>query len=287
MNFYYPEKIQIPNKKNYPIFQFSNELKKFSPQCNWSIIDNPPAMMDCHVAEIYGKTTSNFNLQIERNKEYFKVNWRFQPTLQEWSVLKSIIKSHLKEAAASCNSLKEHLGKQIFRDAPPWFYTKEGIDMAAFFQKTPMAKQYAIYIVESFHKFQQQNDQSELDLFFSIEEQLKDIHFMIKAIVDQVNLLNERCHKLEKKIAPPKIIIKPNLPPVSSHVKLKEQNFPPISVAQAQRLKSKVAAISPERKKRMKVWAQFKKEFSLTRYIHLPSNKFEESMRWLELFTFD
>jgi hypothetical protein len=32
-------------------------------------------MLDCHVAEIYGKETFNFNLQIERNKEYFKEGW--------------------------------------------------------------------------------------------------------------------------------------------------------------------------------------------------------------------
>ncbi len=272
MDFYYPEQIKI-KKQSYPIFCFSESLCKMYPDCEWTIIDKPPVLMDCHVAEIYGKTTGNLNLQVERNKEYFQTGWRFKPTLQEWRILKSLISKYLQEAIALCNSPTQILAKQMFRETPPWFYTKEGVDMAAFFQKTPIAKQHAIFIVESFNEFQSSRND------FSIREELESVHYMIKALVNEIHRLSEKYQRLEERI-------EKNGLQTSQRLLSPKASVPHtgayISSYQAQKLKSIVAKISPNRKQRMKVWAQFKSEFGLSRYSHLPQGKFEEALRWLE-----
>ncbi len=83
LNFFHPQAVTLTHGKSYPIFHFTEELRKIAPDCKWTIIGKPAAMLDCHVAEVYQKDTFNFNLQVERNKEYFEEEWRFQPTIQE------------------------------------------------------------------------------------------------------------------------------------------------------------------------------------------------------------
>jgi len=156
LHFFQLQAITLNQNKSYPIFHFTEELKKTAVNCKWTIIGKPPAMLDCHVAEVYGKETHDFNQQVERNKEYFKEEWRFQPTLQEWNLLKSMVKKDLQEGATQSGTLSQVFGSKAISNTPPWFYTEKGVDMAAFFQKSPAAKQYAIFIVESFQQFKEQ-----------------------------------------------------------------------------------------------------------------------------------
>ena len=111
---------------------------------------------------------------MERNKEYFKREWRFQPAIQEWNTLKSIVRKELQEGIALCDTLLQVFGSKAFSNTPPWFYTENGLDMAAFFQKTPAAKQYAIFIIESFQKFKEQlfrESQKKASFVLLLEEQ--------------------------------------------------------------------------------------------------------------------
>ena len=172
--FFHPQAITLSQKKSYPIFHFTEELQKTEPDCKWTIIGKPAAMLDCHVAEIYEKATHDFNQQVERNKGYFKEEWRFQPTIQEWNRLKTMVKKDLQDGATFCGTLSQVFGSKAVSNTPPWFYSEKGVDMAAFFQKSPAAKQYAIFIVESFQQFKEhlfQRTHKTSEVGFLLEEQ--------------------------------------------------------------------------------------------------------------------
>ena len=169
-NFFLPQAIMLPDGLSFPVFQFTEELKNLAPDVNWTIVNKPMAMIDCHVAECYGKLTKNFNTQVERNREYFKDDWRFRPSQEEWKALKLIVSKRFIDVAAKCSHISENESNsehpnssplfQIFGSAykstsSPWFYIKKGIDMAAFFQSTPIARIRAMYIVEVFNEFEQ------------------------------------------------------------------------------------------------------------------------------------
>ncbi len=170
--FYRPSAITLPEGITFPVFQFTEELRQLAPQVTWTIIGKSMAMLDCHVAQCYGKCNNSFQKQMERNREYFKSDWRFQPTLEEWKALKNIVMQRITDDRTKCPIIyqtydneesAEHKGifslAQIFGEAAkshalPWFYSKKGINMAAFFQSTPIARMRAMYIIEAFDEFE-------------------------------------------------------------------------------------------------------------------------------------
>ena len=170
LSFYYPQGIAVVHDKSYPIFHFTEELRQVAPKCKWTILGKPPAMLDEHVAEIYQKETRRFNQQVDRNKQYFRPEWRFQPTAQEWNTLKYLVKKHLQEGDTPSVTLSQVFGGKAISNTPAWFYTAPGVDMAAFFQKTPAAKQHAIFIVEAFQQFKKQLQQHYINVVALIQE---------------------------------------------------------------------------------------------------------------------
>lgn len=88
--FYRPSAVTLPDTKvSFPVFHFTEELRQLAPEVNWTIIGKPVAMLDCHVAQCYRKSNNSFQRQMERNREYFKSDWRFQPTFEEWKDIES------------------------------------------------------------------------------------------------------------------------------------------------------------------------------------------------------
>ncbi len=172
LSFYHPQAISLSDGLSFPVFHFTEELRKLAPEVNWTIIGKPMAMLDCHVAQCYGKCTKSFSKQMERNREYFKSDWRFQPTLIEWKTLKNLVSQQLTDVETKCLHICQPIDNQevtdnfsgfsvsqIFGSAAkspylPWFYSKKGVNMAAFFQSTEIARMRAIYIIEVFDEFE-------------------------------------------------------------------------------------------------------------------------------------
>ena len=86
--FYHRQAVALPDGISFPVFHFTEELRELTPNVKWTIIGKPMAMIDCHVAQCYGKCNQSFNKQMHRNREYFKSDWRFQPFLEDVKNLK-------------------------------------------------------------------------------------------------------------------------------------------------------------------------------------------------------
>ena len=91
----------------------------------------PSAIIDFHLAEIYGTITKYLNQQIGRNRDWFTEKYRFRLERNEVAIL----------------NLKT--GKNR-RGHPPWAYTHEGCNLAAFVLNTPQAKSQRELIIEAF-----------------------------------------------------------------------------------------------------------------------------------------
>lgn len=170
--FFHHQAVKFSDGLSFPVFHFTEEIRELAPEVKWTIIGKPMAMLDCHVAQCYGKSNNSFNVQMERNREYFKSDWRFQPTSEEWKTLKRIAGQNVTNVMTKCHDIDQCVDdkrvtvnsrsfslSQIFGSAAkspslPWFYSKKGINMAAFFQSTPISRMRAMYIIEVFDEFE-------------------------------------------------------------------------------------------------------------------------------------
>lgn len=218
----------------------------------------PKALLDRTVAEIYGVQTREVNQATRNNLEKFPPGFFFELTIDEVKTLNEI-----KNFDLAWN--KGHLPKA---------YTHLGCNMLATILKSELAVRRAVEIIRAFTALENAFlDSQPQDVLKMISAQSLMISVLAEEMYtnrSQIQDHDSRIRSLESKLT----ILGADKRTTS------ERNT--ISADQAAILRDLVKRKAENRKQIGKIWSAFKKHFHLTRYRHLPGNKFEEARQWLK-----
>jgi hypothetical protein len=99
-------------------------------------------LLDAELAALYGVTTKRLNEQVRRNRRRFPVDFLFQLSPEEATVLRS-----------QFATLKSGRGRH--RKYLPYAFTEHGAIMAAIILNSPRAVEMSVYVVRAFVKLRE------------------------------------------------------------------------------------------------------------------------------------
>jgi phage regulator Rha-like protein len=107
------------------------------------------AMIDSHLAEMYGVESKRLNEQVKRNIERFPETYRFQLSENEWNSLKSqftTIQDNENLRSQIATSSAEHGGRRYL----PYAFTEQGVAMLSAVLRSETAVKVSIQIIDAF-----------------------------------------------------------------------------------------------------------------------------------------
>ena len=106
-------------------------------------------MLDSHIAELYGVTTSRLNEQVQRNLNRFPSEFMFRLTDAEFESLRSQIATLNELSLRSQNAtLKNKRG--LHRKYLPFVFTEQGVAMLSAVLRSDMAVKVSIQVIHAF-----------------------------------------------------------------------------------------------------------------------------------------
>lgn len=218
----------------------------------------PKALLDRTVAQIYGVKTKHINQAIARNPNKFPPDFYFELTIDETRRLREVTNCDLDWKGGYLPKALTHLG----------------CNMVSTILKSEIAVRRAVQIIRAFTELETSGASSIEDLkemmhlqnqiIIAINNQLQDLGIKhnkdVESILKKINSLEQKVFKVEKKPLP-------------------QENT--ISKKEALELKTLANGRCTNRKQIMKLWAEFKRNFEVTRYVHLPKEKFDDALLWI------
>ena len=236
--------IQIDNR-SYPIL---------------TLPGRPKALLDRTVARIYGVETRYVNRSVKNNPGKFPSDFYFELTPEEIGMLSEIQK-------------KDFDWKGGFI---PKAFTHMGCNMLATVLKSSVAVRRSIEIAKAFTAFESG--------LFPLLQDLKELYLnhcqMIAAVNNSLEELKLAYCKHLQKINVRLNALEKNRSTVDQ-IPEKSDITPEISKEQARMLQDAAQKRTKARSQIMRLWANFKAEFGVTRYRHLPRAKFEDALAWI------
>ena len=114
------------------------------------LIRKRKAMLDSHLAELYGVSTFRLNEAVKRNQKRFPVDFMFQLTQEETLFLRSqIVTSSLTSQIAMSKNGRG--GRRTF----PYVFTEQGVAMLSSVLRSERAVQVNIMIMRAFVKLRE------------------------------------------------------------------------------------------------------------------------------------
>ncbi|NUM33953.1 MAG: ORF6N domain-containing protein [Candidatus Brocadiae bacterium] len=231
----------------------------------------PIALLDSVVAEIYGVQTKHINQAVKNNREKFPADFCFQLTQDE--VLESIQEADRYDTLKKSNFL-------------PFAFTHLGCNMLSTILKSETAVLRTVLIIRAFTALESKNivPSSLDDPLQMIEAQSKMICALAqemyknkKQIESHIKACDQEIHSIHKQLTCMDIRVSG----------LENGNVPKgkaISSLQCGTLRGLVKQKCSNKKQMGQVWLDFKRHFDLTRYVHLPKEKFDEACKWLKAY---
>ena len=109
-------------------------------------------MLDKDLAKLYEVETKNLNRAVNRNKERFPENFRFQLTNEEWENLRLQIetsKSNDESLRFQNGTLEKGSGKH--RKYFPFVFTEQGVSMLSAVLRSEVSIRISIEIINALH----------------------------------------------------------------------------------------------------------------------------------------
>ena len=221
-----------------------------------SLPGRPKALLDRTIAQIYGVETKHINQAVNRNPGKFPPDFYFGLTIDEAKALSEVTNCDLAWKGG-------HLPKA---------FTHLGCNMLATILKSNLAEQRCVQIIRAFTALERigQRTLQDIDEMMSLQYQMfaalnntvEDMKGFFHKFADRLTRLEERQMQLEWiKNSDDQPIISPN---------------------QAKILQQTGKKQAGSKAKIMQLWADFKREFEVNRYLHLPNNRFEEALAWIQ-----
>lgn len=234
--------------------------------------DRPKALLDKTVADIYGVLTKRVNEAVFRNPKKFPNDFCFELNPEEIRVLSEV---------ANCDFVWKggHLPKA---------FTWEGCNMLATVLKSDIAISRSLQIIRAFTAMERNRElNSDLapQLRFGDREILKSLAGELNQIHLEMRDLKERMKKVETQIS------KLSQSQTTKHLAVSQSNQichidegTLISKQEGVTLQNIVKSKAKSKKQMLQIWFEFKKQFQVTRYVHLPKADFKEALEWLKNF---
>ena len=239
-----PLMIQIDNR-SYPILNLPGR---------------PKALLDRTVARIYGVETRYVNRAVKNNSDKFPPDFYFELTPEEIGMLSEIHEMDLDWKGGFM----------------PKAFTHMGCNMLATVLKSSIAVRRSIKIVRAFTAFESG--------LFPLLQDLKELYFnhcqIIAAVNNSLEELKSNYHKHLQEINVRLNALEKNRA-VEEQIPEKLDITPEISKEQARILHDEAQKRTIARSQIMRLWADFKAEFGIARYRHLPRAKFENALAWI------
>lgn len=229
----------------------------------------PKALLDRTVAEIYGVLTKQVNQAVSRNSHLFPSDFYFELDRKEFKLV------------TNCDRFPKLKHSSVMPKAFTW----EGCNMLATVLKSETAFKRSIQIIRAFTSMEKASNNAQIhtgdrEILKALACEINEIHLQLR----ELEQLKERLTAIEKKLSEKKVILEAKKYEEES---CSENNYPLsinllISKFQAQELQKVVKAKASSKKEVLQIWFQFKKQFEVTRYQHLPKAKFKEALKWLK-----
>ncbi|MEK7486895.1 MAG: ORF6N domain-containing protein [Planctomycetota bacterium] len=232
--------------------------------------DRPKALLDRTVADIYGILTKQINQAVSRNPQRFPDDFCFELTLEEIRSLSEV---------TNCDFVWKggHLPKA---------FTWEGCNMLATVLKSEIAIKHSLQIIRAFTAIERNRElASDLapQLRFGDREILKSLAGELNQIHLEMRDLKERMKNVETQLSKASQSQETKYLGVSQTKQLYPIDVDGlISKHQGQQLQNLVKTKAKSKKQMLQIWFQFKKRFEVSRYVHLPKEKFNEALKWLK-----
>ena len=221
-----------------------------------SLPGRPKALLDRTIAQIYGVETKHINQAVNRNPGKFPPDFYFDLTIDEAKTLNEVTNCDLAWKGG-------HLPKA---------FTHLGCNMLATILKSNLAEQRCVQIIRAFTALERIGQRSLQDfdemmslqyqMFAALNNTVEDMKGLFHKFADRLIRLEKRIMQLE-----------------GTH---NGDNQTIISVNQAKILQQTAKEQAGSKTKIMQLWADFKREFAVNRYIHLPGNRFTEALAWIQ-----
>jgi ORF6N domain len=147
------------------------------------VIRGQRVILDADLARLYGVTTRRLNEQLSRNKDRFPVDFAYQRTTQEFTILMS------QNAISSSG----HGGRRKL----PWVFTEQGVAMLSSVLKSPTAVRVNIEIMRTFVRLRRL-----LATPGGLVEQLKKLADTVQLHDDQIKVISQVLQQMIEKPAP-------------------------------------------------------------------------------------
>ncbi len=227
----------------------------------------PKALLDRTVAEIYGVETKHINQAIKRNLDKFPPDFYYQLTEEE-----------LQDVVTNCDRY-ESLKKSNFL---PYAFTHLGCNMLATILKSEQATRRAVEIIRAFTALEFSGSlvpQDPLELVLLQARMISTLAEEMYKSRRQIENHDQEIHTLKHKMNFFDLRL--------SHLETTPIPLPGkrISSSQCSILRNLVKEKAQTKKQMIQLWFAFKKHFDVTRYVHLPQDKFEQARSWIQNYT--
>ena len=226
----------------------------------------PKALLDRTVAEIYGVETKRVNEAVKNNLDKFPPDFYFELTYDEIKTLNEVENF----------DLAWHGGHK------PKAFTHLGCNMLATILKSEQAARRSVEIIRAFTALESSAPLVPQDPLELISLQAR----MISTLAEEMYKSRRQIENHDKKI----YTIEHNLYSLDLRVSHLETTPIPlpgkrISSSQCSILRNLVKEKAQTKKQMIQLWFAFKKHFDVTRYVHLPQDKFEQARSWIQNYT--
>jgi len=223
----------------------------------------PKALLDRTVAEIYGVKTEHINQAVKRNLDKFPPDFYFELTNDEIKTSNEI---------TICD-LAWHGGHR------PKAFTHLGCNMLATILKSEMAARRSVEIIRAFTALECSEITIPKDPLEIISLQGRMISTLAEEIYKnrkQIGNHDQEIYSIKHKMNSFDLRL--------SHLETMPIALPGqrISSSQCSILRSLVKEKAQSKKQMIQLWFSFKRQFDLTRYVHLSKDRFEEACSWIK-----
>lgn len=226
--------------------------------------ERPKALLDKTVAKIFAVETRYVNRALKNNSQRFPSDFYFELTLDEIKVLNEI---HFVDLDWKGGYL-------------PKAFSPLGINMLSTILKSEIAVRRSVQIIRAFTALEglktfEENDTWDVitaKIIAAINNNLLDFK---QSQIKEISSINQKIDALEKRLS---LLENKQLGLDNSVLEIEEK---PSTISPSQILFLKNLAKERASNRVRKLWSEFRKEFNVTRYIHLPSEKFGEAIVWI------
>jgi phage regulator Rha-like protein len=170
-------------------------------------------VLDSELAALYGVPTGRLNEAVNRNRERFPDDFRFQLTQEEIAHLRSQVVTSSPEALENPEVLRSQSailktdGRGKHRKYVPWAFTEHGALMAANVLRSERAVQMSVYLVRAFVSMREQltSNLAVLRRLAEIDTKLIEHDVVLREVLERLQPLLDAPDEDEDEKAKPKI----------------------------------------------------------------------------------